>query len=78
MLESYSSSEEFGGYKGMLLQIKIDSIQAERDRLLKKHGFKTEKVETKFGVVQRLCFRNPKDEADAENLEALMGEMVKF
>ena len=79
ILETCPWSVEFSENKYVLLKIKIQSIDAEREDLLKKHGLQKEKIETKNNGPEQFQFRvYPEDAADADKLASCFGEKVKF
>ena len=73
MLDTSPWADEFMERKDMLLQLKIQSIEAEGDELMKRHGIQTEEVEIK-GVKQSFLRWSP----EADELDACIGEMVKL
>ena len=77
MLETSPWADEFMERKDKLLQHKIRSLFAERDELMKRHGFQTEEVEIK-GVKQSVLRWSAKNEAEADEMAACRGEMVKL
>ena len=78
MLETSPWADEFVFTKGMLLQIKIRSINEEWDELEKKHGFRRETVKVK-GIEQSfLRCSVPENDAEADEQDACLGEKVKL
>ena len=53
------------------------SIKAEMDELVKRHGVQREEVEIK-GVKQSILRWSPMNEAEADEMDACRGEMVKL
>ena len=77
MLETSPWAYEFMESKDKLLQLKIRSIEAEMDKLVKRHEIQREEVEIK-GVKQSFLRWSAKNEAEADEFDACMGEMVKL
>ena len=77
MLETSPWADEFMKRKDMLLQLKIGSIEAEMDELVKRHGIQKEDIEIK-GVKQTVLRGSSNNEAGAEEFDACRGEMVKL
>ena len=77
ILDTSHWADEFMDRKDTLLQLKVESIDAETDALEKKNGIQTETINVKG--FERLILRwSKKNETEADEVEACVGEKVTF
>ena len=78
MLETSPWADEYMDKKDMLLQLKMRSNDAEEDELLKRHGVQIETVTVKGVEHSVRTWSIPKNEAEADEMDACRGETVKL
>ena len=78
MLETSPWADEYMDKKDMLLQLKMGSIVAEQDELIKRHGVQTETVNVKGVEKSFWRWSIPENEAEADEQDACRGEKEKL
>ena len=77
MLETSPWADEVMDRKDKLLQLKIQSIRAEMDALIKKNGIQRETSKVK-GFERVILKWSAKNETEAYEMDACVGEKVEF